>query len=314
VKTWSDHEVALRWLQIFPGKRTEEQLGDPVDIEVDILAKDADRIGLIRSRLSDFSWFMRALSEPIARRANAEEKCTGAFWEGRFKAQRLLDETALLACCMYVDLNPIRAAMAEDIEDSRFTSAYDRLQSAQGAMIDSSAAAMKTIPQEEAGKIRRESTPEELEARRKSARKRKGPRVLRDAWLAPLSLDAKQTGPAPSASRSRASRSRASRSRASDRGFLNMNLDEYLALLRFTAGKGTSSEADRNGPDPTKTLSKLGIGQDLWCDLVWGFKKYFGRSRGAGSPDRMREDAVNHNLSHQPGQRKSKRFYAKGVG
>jgi hypothetical protein len=96
VKTWSDHEVALRWLQIFPGKRTEDQLGDPVDIEVDILARDAERIRLIRSRLSDFSWFMRALSEPIARRANAEEKCTGAFWEGRFKAQRLLDETALL--------------------------------------------------------------------------------------------------------------------------------------------------------------------------------------------------------------------------
>ncbi len=304
VKTWSDHEVALRWLQIFPGKRTEDQLGDPVDIEIDILAKDADRIRLIRSRLSDFSWFMRALSEPIARRANAEEKCTGAFWEGRFKAQRLLDETALLACCMYVDLNPIRAAMAENIEESQFTSAYDRLQSAQGATIDSSAAAMKTIPQEEAGRIRRESTPEELEDRRRAARKRKGPRVHRDAWLAPLSLDAKQTGPAPSASRSR----------ASDRGFLNMNLDEYLALLQFTAGKGTSNEAGRNGPDPTKTLSKLGIGQDLWCDLVWGFKKYFGRSRGAGSPDRMREDAVTHNLSHQPGQRKSKRFYTNGVG
>ncbi len=39
-------------------------------------------------------------------RANSEEKCTGAFWEGRFKAQRLLDEAGLLACCMYVDLNP----------------------------------------------------------------------------------------------------------------------------------------------------------------------------------------------------------------
>ncbi len=29
VKTWSDKEVALRWLQIFPGKRIEEQLGNP---------------------------------------------------------------------------------------------------------------------------------------------------------------------------------------------------------------------------------------------------------------------------------------------
>ncbi|MFN7844750.1 MAG: hypothetical protein ACK506_12285 [Pirellula sp.] len=56
----------------------------------------------------------------------SEEKCTGAFWEGRFKAQRLLDEAGLLACCIYVDLNLIRAAMAESIEDSLFTSAYDR--------------------------------------------------------------------------------------------------------------------------------------------------------------------------------------------
>jgi len=29
VATWSDRQVALRWLQIFPGKRIEEQLGDP---------------------------------------------------------------------------------------------------------------------------------------------------------------------------------------------------------------------------------------------------------------------------------------------
>jgi hypothetical protein len=127
VKTWSDKEVALRWLQIFPGKRIEEQLGNPTQADVDSLANDSEKLEAIRSRFSDISWFMRAISEPIARRANSEEKCTGAFWEGRFKAQRLLDEAGLLACCMYVDLNPIRAAMVESIEDSLFSSAYDRL-------------------------------------------------------------------------------------------------------------------------------------------------------------------------------------------
>ncbi len=116
VATWSDKQVALRWLQLYPGKRIDEQLGDPTTSDVDALAGDPERIAEVRTRLSDISWFMRTLSEPIARMANKEDECTGSFWEGRYKATRILDEASLLACCMYVDLNPIRAAMAENLE------------------------------------------------------------------------------------------------------------------------------------------------------------------------------------------------------
>jgi len=74
---------------------------------------------------------MRCLNESIARQANKEDNCKGRFWEGRFKSQSLLDEQALLACMVYVDLNPVRAGICETPEASDFTSIQQRLQAYQ---------------------------------------------------------------------------------------------------------------------------------------------------------------------------------------
>ena len=72
---------------------------------------------------------MRCLCEKIARAANDEDGSSGRFWAGRFKSVALLDEAAILACSVYVDLNPIRAGLATTPEESAYTSGRDRIRS-----------------------------------------------------------------------------------------------------------------------------------------------------------------------------------------
>jgi hypothetical protein len=127
VKQWSDLEVARRWLQIFTGPLLIHKFISNAHLTDSEMEHIADLLSTWRDRLADLSWFMRCLNEPIARMANAEDHCTGRFWEGRFKSQALLDARAVLACMAYVDLKPIRAAMARTPEESDYTSIQERI-------------------------------------------------------------------------------------------------------------------------------------------------------------------------------------------
>jgi len=129
---WTDQDVARRWLELYPpripGADGPAQRSHAMSLALDALARDAQRIALLRERLASLSWFMKSLNEFIARKANKEDDCKGRFWEGRFRCQRLDDEAAILACMCYVDLNPIRAGMAISLSESRFTSALERIE------------------------------------------------------------------------------------------------------------------------------------------------------------------------------------------
>src|SRR5688500_16749838 len=124
--SWSNVEVAARWGALFNVPPLVERwlngTASPTEAEV-----AQQLLGRWRQRLHDISWFMRCLNEQLARRANAEDLCTGRFWEGRFKSQALLDEAGLLTAMTYVDLNPIRAGIAATPEESEFTSVFERI-------------------------------------------------------------------------------------------------------------------------------------------------------------------------------------------
>ena len=127
---WTDAEIIERWHRLFRGSELSRRFdrGEPLDrAEQQALA---DQVAEWRQRLISISWFMRCLNEPIAREANREDKVTGKFWESRYTSQALLDEKALAACMVYVDLNPIRAQMANTPERSKHTSVQRRIATA----------------------------------------------------------------------------------------------------------------------------------------------------------------------------------------
>jgi REP element-mobilizing transposase RayT len=128
IATWSDHEVAKRWLELFPPKHRKKGKAIPLlEEQISTLLNNPDYIAKLRKRLCSLSWFMGRLNEYMARTANREDQVKGRFWESRFKCQTLLDEAAIVACMAYVDLNPVRAGIAATPEESSFTSIRERL-------------------------------------------------------------------------------------------------------------------------------------------------------------------------------------------
>jgi len=125
---WDDLDIARRWTRLFTGPALVRAFVSGQSLTESQQKVVRKHIRQYRKRLCDLSWFMKCLNEPIARKANAEDNVTGHFWQARFNSQALLDEAAVLTAMSYVDLNPIRASIADTPETSDFTSVQQRIE------------------------------------------------------------------------------------------------------------------------------------------------------------------------------------------
>ncbi|MCR9291378.1 MAG: hypothetical protein NXI32_01585 [bacterium] len=251
VATWKDQEVAKRWLRLCPQrKHADGSPKKPTRAEIKSITGDPEKLREIRSRLSDISWWMRLLCQYVAQRANRDTEETGKFWQDRFRAVRLLDASALLACVAYVDLNPIRAELAATLEESDFTSAQKRLE----------ALLLQTV----ASKQATEPSP---------ANANPSP----DRSLAPVHNDEQAAEIGPCASQSG--------TRCSDKGFLNLTAAEYLQLLDWTARKVVAGKSGSTPVDAPPLLERVGLKTASWLALVSDFGRLF--HNVAGQPQEI---------------------------
>lgn len=60
---------------------------------------------------------MKALAARATRYRNRLEGRNGTLWESRYKSSVVESDAYLLACCRYIELNPVRACMVAEAVD-----------------------------------------------------------------------------------------------------------------------------------------------------------------------------------------------------
>ena len=265
---WSAMEVVRRWLAIWPRERLSD--GTPVEPscqELEQLAKNTAQVAIWRQRLGDLGWTMKALKEDLSRRANKEDECSGAFWEGRFKSVPLLDQAALVSCMAYVDLNPIRAKVAKTPETSQFTGAYERIRVRQA--VRKAAGLRRAGDADGAAKVL-------AKAGIVSGNHPGGPGSPRFEWggLA----DGRRLADSPDDEADRASWLTPIACCVADGDPLT--LDEYLTLVD---GTGRIIRNGKRGAIPAELapiLARLDLDIERWLDCMLGWRQFLGAAVG----------------------------------
>ena len=239
VATWSDREVAMRWLELCPHKPKSKKAPIPsMEDQILTLLASPRRIAELRKRLCSLSWFMGRLNEFIARAANKEDKVKGRFWESRFKCQSLLDDIAIIACMSYVDLNPIRAGLAATPEESDFTSIQERIRAWQRENMAAGPSQPSQSIQQNIVSISNSSS-EQTSDRNQSHS---------DSWLCSVFSDSQH------------------------RGMLDMTEAQYFDLVDQSGRALRSGKRGAINPDLAPILLRIGAKPEAWLDTI----SYFG--------------------------------------
>jgi putative transposase len=263
VASWSDREVATRWLTLFPHRRGIGRTAiPPLEEDICALVQCPERIAVLRLRLCSLSWFMGRLNEFIARAANKEDSVRGRFWEARFKCQALLDEAAIAACMVYVDLNPIRAGLAHSPEESDFTSIQERVRAWQKETLT-------TPPRESSQDIRSGSCSRDLTIVDKTSE------IVSPIPKHISGIKNPFDGAAPSATWLCPIQSDPQR-----RGILHITAAEYFDLVDKS---GRMTRSDKRGSidaDLAPILLRIGANPEAWPDTISHFGSKFRLAAG----------------------------------
>ena len=79
---------------------------------------------------------MKRVSARQTRYRNHVERRSGTLWEGRYKSSLVQTDAYLLACCRYIETNPVRAGMVAAAQDYLWSSCRARLGYAKPTILD----------------------------------------------------------------------------------------------------------------------------------------------------------------------------------
>ncbi|MFO0818526.1 MAG: hypothetical protein U1A77_11330 [Pirellulales bacterium] len=130
---WSDEEVVRRWTRL-SRKKLDLVVGELPEQEFKELVDNPHYVDDKRKRLSDLSWFMIMLKEPISLAANQEDGASGHAFAERFGCARLHSQEEILQVVTEIHAQSVSSGLAEPSELVGLSSYCDRWEDGQVCM------------------------------------------------------------------------------------------------------------------------------------------------------------------------------------